>query len=188
MSPSGEQLIWEAARASGAAPTYFRGHGAYLDGGLMANNPTLDVLTEIHEYNFGLKMQNRASDARPIGCVISLGCGRIPCIDVDNVDVFRPGGLVDLYKTVSGASALGRLIVDQATISEGRPVDRARAWCSMINTPYYRFSPLLSDDISLDCHDERALINMMWETQCYMVANRHRVHELVSLLRPGPNS
>ncbi|KAK3775650.1 hypothetical protein RRG08_049831 [Elysia crispata] len=182
----GEQLIWEAARASGAAPTYFRGHGAYLDGGLMANNPTLDVLTEIHEHNFGLKMQNRASDARPIGCVISLGCGRVPCIDVENVDVFRPGGLIDLYKTVSGASALGRLIVDQATISEGRPVDRARAWCSMINTPYYRFSPLLSDDISLDCHDERALINMMWETQCYMVANRHRVHELVTLLRPGP--
>ena len=56
---SGEQLIWEAARASGAAPTYFRGYGAYLDGGLIANNPTLDVLTEIHEYNFGLKMQVR---------------------------------------------------------------------------------------------------------------------------------
>ena len=55
----GEQLIWEAARASGAAPTYFRGYGAYLDGGLIANNPTLDVLTEIHEYNFGLKMQVR---------------------------------------------------------------------------------------------------------------------------------
>ncbi|RUS71722.1 hypothetical protein EGW08_020519 [Elysia chlorotica] len=180
----GEQLIWEAARASGAAPTYFRGHGAFLDGGLMANNPTLDVLTEIHEYNFGLKIQNRSSDARAIGCVISLGCGRVPCIDVENVDVFRPGGLIDLYKTVSGASALGRLIVDQATISEGRPVDRARAWCSMINTPYYRFSPLLSEDISLDCHDERALINMMWETQCYMVANRHRVDELVTLLRP----
>lgn len=183
----GEQLIWEAARASGAAPTYFRGHGAYLDGGLMANNPTLDVLTEIHEYNFGLKMQNRASDAKPIGCVISLGCGRIPCIDVENVDVFRPGGLIDVYKAVSGAGALGRLIIDQATVCEGRPVDRARAWCSMINTPYYRFSPLLSEDISLDCHDERTLINMMWETQCYMVANRHRVHELVTLLRPGPD-
>ncbi len=50
-----EQFVWRAARASGAAPTYFRSMGRFLDGGLMANNPTLDTLTEIHEYNMGLK-------------------------------------------------------------------------------------------------------------------------------------
>ena len=50
-----EQLVWKAARSSGAAPTYFRAMGAFLDGGLISNNPTLDVLTEVHEYNMGLK-------------------------------------------------------------------------------------------------------------------------------------
>ncbi|CAG5128672.1 unnamed protein product, partial [Candidula unifasciata] len=177
-----EQKIWEAARSSGAAPTYFRAYGPFLDGGLIANNPTLDVLTEIYEYNLGLKLLNRADEARPIGCVISIGCGRIPTKTVENMDVFLPQGLFDFYKAVSGATALGRLVIDEATKSEGRPVDRARAWCSMINVPYYRFSPLLSEDVSLDCHDIKILINMMWETHCYMVANRHRLTELASLL------
>ena len=51
-----EQLLWKAARSTGAAPTYFRAFGCYLDGGLMSNNPTLDLLTDINEYNIGLRM------------------------------------------------------------------------------------------------------------------------------------
>ena len=50
-----EQFVWRAARSSGAAPTYFRAFGRFLDGGLMSNNPTLDVLTEIHQYNLALR-------------------------------------------------------------------------------------------------------------------------------------
>lgn len=50
-----EQLVWRAARSSGAAPTYFRPMGRFLDGGLLANNPTLDAMTEIHQYNKALK-------------------------------------------------------------------------------------------------------------------------------------
>lgn len=46
-----EQLVWRAAHCSGAAPTYFRPIGRFLDGGLLANNPTLDAMAEIHEYN-----------------------------------------------------------------------------------------------------------------------------------------
>ena len=42
--------MWRAARCSGAAPSYFRAMDRYIDGGLIANNPTLDVLTEIHNY------------------------------------------------------------------------------------------------------------------------------------------
>jgi len=50
-----DQYVWRAARSSGAAPTYFRAFGRFLDGGLMANNPTLDMLTEIHQYNIALR-------------------------------------------------------------------------------------------------------------------------------------
>ncbi|KAL2087036.1 hypothetical protein ACEWY4_018095 [Coilia grayii] len=52
-----EQLVWRAARSSGAAPTYFRPMGRFLDGGLLANNPTLDAMTEIHQHNKALKLQ-----------------------------------------------------------------------------------------------------------------------------------
>ncbi|PVD38093.1 hypothetical protein C0Q70_00704 [Pomacea canaliculata] len=184
VSSPDDQLIWEAARSTGAAPTYFRAFGRFLDGGLISNNPTLDMMTEIHEYNMGLKLTGQGHLARPIGCVVSLGTGRPPIVTVKNLDVFRPEGILEAYRAVSGVFSLSRLLIDQASLSEGRVVDRARAWCSMINVPYFRFSPQLSEDIPLDCHDHAKLINMMWETHCYMVANRHRVHELANLLKP----
>lgn len=52
-----EQLVWRAARSSGAAPTYFRPMGRFLDGGLLANNPTLDAMSEIHQFNKALKAE-----------------------------------------------------------------------------------------------------------------------------------
>lgn len=53
--------MWRAARSSGAAPTYFRPNGRFLDGGLLANNPTLDAMTEIHEYNQDMIRKVRAT-------------------------------------------------------------------------------------------------------------------------------
>lgn len=76
-------------------------------------------------------------------------------------------------------------LFSQASVSEGRPVDRARAWCSMINVPFYRFSPQLSEDIPLDCNDNKTLITMLWETQCYIIANKHRIEQVAQLLSAG---
>ena len=51
-----EVCIWQAARSSGAAPTFFTASmNRFLDGGLMANNPTIDTLTEITEFNSALR-------------------------------------------------------------------------------------------------------------------------------------
>ena len=52
-----DQLVWRAARSSGAAPTYFRSCGRFLDGGIIANNPTLDALAEVNEYYMEKKMK-----------------------------------------------------------------------------------------------------------------------------------
>lgn len=185
IKPPNEQLIWKCARSTGAAPTYFRAYAQYMDGGLISNNPTLDVLTEIHEYNTGLKFRNDEDQVRPLGCVVSLGCGRVPVIPRDYIDVYKPSGILDAHKVIKGTTALVSLLIDQASVSEGRPVDRARAWCSMINVPFYRFSPQLSEDISLDCNDNKTLINMMWETQCYITANKHRIEQVAQLLKAG---
>nr|XP_029507166.1 85/88 kDa calcium-independent phospholipase A2-like isoform X1 [Oncorhynchus nerka] len=71
-----EQVVWRAARSSGAAPTYFRPMGRFLDGGLLANNPTLDAMTEIHQYNKSLKAEGRGLEVQRLGVVVSLGTGK----------------------------------------------------------------------------------------------------------------
>lgn len=161
-----------------------RAYGRFLDGGLIANNPTLDAITEIHEYNMALRSVGREAEAIPVSivfnflffilnfvmaslqvsAVISLGTGMIPVTELKEIDVFRPDSLFDAAKLAYGISAIGKcekirqfpssfqrsvcllivwkfagnLLVDQATASDGRVVDRARAWCSMIGVPYFR--------------------------------------------------
>jgi len=72
----------------------------------------------------------------------------------------------------------------QATLSEGRVVERAEAWCRTIGVPYFRFSPELSKHVPLDCKDDATLVEMMWETQCYINDHHDRIVELASLLKP----
>lgn len=177
------QLIWRAARATGAAPSYFRAFGRFLDGGLIANNPTLDAMTEIHEYNMALHSINRKNEAVPLSIVVSLGTGLPPVTELKDIDVFRPDSIWDTAKLAYGISAIGNLLVDQATLADGRVVDRARAWCSMIGVPYFRFNPQMSVDLAMDEKMDAPLINMMWETKAYMYQNRNKVIEMVNLLK-----
>ena len=177
-----EQYVWKAARSTGAAPTYFRAMGRFLDGGLMANNPSLDALTEIHEYNMGLKSTSQGHLVRSIHCMVSLGTGKIPSVPVSGCDFFRPGGLIELAQVAFQSKALFNLIIDQVAASEGRPVDRARAWCSMIDVPFFRFSPPLSEEVMMDCTDTKILINMLWETMCYLHENKTRIDQLATVL------
>lgn len=62
--------IWQAARATSAAPAYFErlivGDNSFVDGGLMYNNPVQELLSEA---------VNTFGTWRPIGSILSLGCG-----------------------------------------------------------------------------------------------------------------
>nr|CAI5840327.1 unnamed protein product [Callosobruchus analis] len=181
-----KQFVWEVGRATGAAPTYFRAFKKFLDGGLIANNPTLDALTEIHEHTLALRAKGRDHEATPVTVVVSLGTGLGPVTAVvKEIDVFRPESLWDGAKLFAGISFLGNLLVDQATSSDGRVVDRARAWCSMIGVPYFRFCPQLSEDISMDEKSDEKLCNMLWETKVYMHANVNTMKELADILNRG---
>lgn len=180
--PPEEQLMWRAGRASGAAPTYFRALGRFVDGGLIANNPTLDMLTEIHEYNCALRAVGQESEVKPITCVVSLGTGKPPVVPVNAIDVFCPQSVWDAAKMAFGMSALGNLLIDQATASDGRVVDRARAWCNMIEVPYFRFNPDLGEDVALDETKDEVLVNMLWETMVYMRSKKKELADLKSLL------
>ncbi|KAL1518183.1 hypothetical protein ABEB36_001845 [Hypothenemus hampei] len=177
-----EQYVWQVARATGAAPTFYRMFQRYLDGGLISNNPTLDAMTEIHEHSSALRAVGREEDACPLSVVVSMGTGVIPVSELKEMDVFLPGNLWDTFGVVKGIQNLGTLLVDQATLSDGRVVDRARAWCSSLGIPHFRFSPQLSEEIAMHERSDEKLCNMLWETKAYMRENMNMMRELADLL------
>ncbi|KAB1269595.1 85/88 kDa calcium-independent phospholipase A2 [Camelus dromedarius] len=177
-----EQLVWRAARSSGAAPTYFRPNGRFLDGGLLANNPTLDAMTEIHEYNQDMIRKGQGNKVKKLSIVVSLGTGRSPQVPVTCVDVFRPSNPWELAKTVFGAKELGKMVVDCCTDPDGRAVDRARAWCEMVGIQYFRLNPQLGTDIMLDEVNDTVLVDALWETEVYIYEHREQFQKLIQLL------
>ncbi|XP_051979482.1 85/88 kDa calcium-independent phospholipase A2-like isoform X4 [Xyrauchen texanus] len=177
-----EQLVWRAARSSGAAPTYFRPMGRFLDGALLANNPTLDAMTEIHQFNKDLKAQGREAEVCRLGVVVSLGTGKPPQVAVNSVDVFRPSNPLELAKTFIGVRELGKMLVDCCTDSDGCAVDRARAWCEMTDINYHRLSPQLSQEVMLDEVSDAVLVDMLWETQMYLYEHRDIIQTLCQQL------
>jgi len=84
-----DQIAWKACRASGAAPTYIRAIGPFLDGGLIANNPTLDALSQFGLYNNALKAVGRQQQSEELDLVLSLGTGRFAVTQTEPIDVIR---------------------------------------------------------------------------------------------------
>ncbi|XP_061714883.1 85/88 kDa calcium-independent phospholipase A2-like [Cydia pomonella] len=182
--PPSQQLVWQAARATGAAPSYFTASGRYLDGGLMANNPTLDALSELTEMRLAFRVTGQIEEARKtdLKVVVSCGTGINPLCKIRDIDVSKPESVWGMAKLAFGLSNIGTLLVDQATQSDGRVVDRARAWCSSLGVPYYRFTPSMSNDVAMDERSDELLVRMLWETQADMREHRDRVAELAALL------
>lgn len=180
--PYDQQEIWQAARCSGAAPTYFRAAGRFIDGGLISNNPTLDLLTEVHEMNCVMRALGREAEVRTVGVVVSAGTGDTPLETVDSMDLFRPDSILNVPQLFFVVSAMGRLLLDQVCSTVNRVVDRARAWCGMANIPYVRLSPQLDQDVRMDETDDEVLVHMLWLTQSYMVEQKYNVEKLIKLL------
>ncbi|GFV00693.1 hypothetical protein TNCV_1385141 [Trichonephila clavipes] len=177
-----DQLIWQAARATGAAPTYFRPTGPFIDGGLISNNPTLDALTEIHQCNQALTATGQADQVSNIKVVVSMGTGRPPLVSVNTIDVFRPDTLWGACRMALGVTNLGQLLVDQATQTDGRVTSRTQALCSMLNIPYFRLNPQLTENVALDETNTKILMKMLWETTAYMRCMKQELEHLKNLL------
>ncbi|KAK3863829.1 hypothetical protein Pcinc_030432 [Petrolisthes cinctipes] len=177
-----QQLVWQAARASGAAPSYFRAYTRFIDGGLISNNPTMDLLTEIAEYNTTLCALGRSQEVVKPSVVLSLGTGRPPVTTVSAIDCFRPESMWSTVQMAFGLSNVAKMLVDQATMADNRTVDRARAWCGTCGIPYLRLSPQLSLDVQLDERRDEILVNALWETMVYVRSKREQIQQFVSLL------
>jgi len=95
--------IWEAARATSAAPTFFKRirigekdlEEEFIDAGLGCNNPVRQVLEEA---------ENVFGPSRHIACIISIGTGQGDVIGLRSPDAFQkalPTGLVSVLKKIA---------------------------------------------------------------------------------------
>ena len=179
--PPSDLPIWEAARATSAAPTYFEAfQNKFLDGGLMANNPTLDSMTEVYSH-----ARKEGLQTVKIGCVISLGTGVPPTTHLkEGVNIIKPHCLSLISNLFHDAEALKDLVdlfIAQSTTSYGQEVDRSRAWCESIGAPFFRFSPPI-DNIMLDETDDKKLIKMLFRTMMYTLEHTAEYEQLAHLL------
>lgn len=81
-------LVWRAAKATGAAPSFFRPEGRYLDGGILANNPSLYLLAEIAEYNMVKRALDHDDEVVKPSVLVSLGTGVAPVKKVLKIMLF----------------------------------------------------------------------------------------------------
>ncbi|CAD6190573.1 unnamed protein product [Caenorhabditis auriculariae] len=180
---SEEIPLWVALRRSTSAPVFFNPCDEYIDGGIIANNPTLDLLTEVQKFNSKAKLQEKKEDHKvEINVVLSLGTGQIPLSPMMPLllDSARPLQSMLAFKNLS------MIFVDQATASEGAPVTRSRAWCDALSVPFFRLSAHLSHAVQLCTTNDVDVVTMMWDTLKYCRKNQDYLDQICAMLKHDP--
>jgi calcium-independent phospholipase A2 len=173
--------IWEAVRISSAAPIYFPPfNDAFLDGGLMANNPTLDAMAEIFEEN------KKQRNPPKLTFVLSLGTGIPKVKSVDNIEVFVPGisfkSLSNIHSSLKGFASLFDHLLTQVTQSDGQEVTKAKTFCDAIGCKYFRLSPPLQGDIDPATTSKAVIIDMMYQAQIYILSIPEQIDTIANCL------
>ncbi|NP_001368732.1 phospholipase A2 [Caenorhabditis elegans] len=175
-----ELTIWKATRRSSAAPTYFSAsEGKFIDGGMISNNPVLDLMSDIGFYNTTCQKMRIPEKMVDMGCVLSVGTGITPICPVDP-SVFE---MNDLFGMLRGMKNLSLVVIDQATATEGAPITRSRTWCHSLGVPYYRLNAPIFKDVILDTNDDYDLAKIMWDSVVYSHTHKKDFQELAELLK-----
>ena len=171
--------VWEAARATTAAPIYFPPHSEhYIDGGVMANNPTLSAMAEV--------VEAATSEGKQVkfGVVVSIGTGHGKPLPVNHIGVYVPtiSNLLSIPHTLSALGSVLNLFIDQSTSSDGEIVAQARSWCTSVGAQYFRLSPLLSVPIDLAECKKKPIVEMLYEGLIFGLKNARDVDMIARIL------
>uniref|UniRef100_A0A8R1DZN6 phospholipase A2 n=1 Tax=Caenorhabditis japonica TaxID=281687 RepID=A0A8R1DZN6_CAEJA len=172
--------LWMALRRSTAAPVLFKpSEDRYIDGGIISNNPALDLISEVHAYNRELQFKGRRGETVQMNVMVSLGTGQIPSTVIDSLSIDSNSPLQSI-KTIKNLAAM---FIDQATASEGAPVARSRQWADSLEVPFFRFSAPLSKNIFLSSTSDLDVCTMMWDSFIYCRKHRAYIDELCKVLK-----
>ncbi|KFD56295.1 hypothetical protein M513_02750 [Trichuris suis] len=122
-----ELSLWKAAVCSTAVPGKFAPiDQKFVDGGLISNNPTQDLLTEFFRMK-SIVTARHSHHKENIGCVVSVGAGisprQISCAPRFNAALSLTGIIANLGQLVS----LFELLRSQVTTTDDYVLDRCRA-------------------------------------------------------------
>ncbi|XP_015793141.1 85/88 kDa calcium-independent phospholipase A2-like [Tetranychus urticae] len=191
--------LWEAIRASSAAPVFFKPYGPFIDGGLLSNNPTLDCLTEFfncnpansegsnHEsYSDKRDDSETIQQKETLNLVLSIGNGKPHPTSVVNFDygnmAFRRNP-VGVFRSAFKYITLGELMVKLATHPDNHVVQRSRAWCKSLNVSYYRLSPPLREKLKLDETQDEKIIDGMLQSKIYIYTIKDEITNLLTNIK-----
>ncbi|CAH1264903.1 PNPLA8 [Branchiostoma lanceolatum] len=152
--------VWEAVRASSAAPGYFEefklGQGIHQDGGVLVNNP---CAVAIHESKL-------LWPDTPLQCVISVGMGRY---EPDNVTSST---------TLNLRTKLTK-VVESATNTE----DIHRVLHDLLPpSTYFRFNPYMSEDLAIDEYRPQKLDQLQSDACAYLRKNEYKLRVAANVL------
>ncbi|KAL2093608.1 hypothetical protein ACEWY4_010920 [Coilia grayii] len=155
-----QHKLWQAVRASSAAPGYFQEFGLdgdlHQDGGLLMNNPTA---LAVHECRC-------LWPKTPLQCVVSLGTGRFETVVKHNA-------------THTSLKTKLTNIISSATDTE--EVHTMLDQLLPANT-YFRFNPHMPEEISLDESRQEKLNLLQAEGLRYLERNEEKLRKAARIL------
>jgi calcium-independent phospholipase A2 len=172
--------VWEAIRASSAAPTFFHSFDdKYVDGSLLAVVPATHAMADIHKYGGNRKLD----------LVLSLGTGEASTGRPLSIDLKLPklrNFASTLKSDLQYVSGLFSMISAGFTYTEG-DTNVANAWCGMIGANYYHLSPPFSKHLPIDEVKDESFVLMFYETYIYCLENDQKINAIAeTLLKLGP--
>ncbi|KAI9890774.1 MAG: hypothetical protein M1814_003705 [Vezdaea aestivalis] len=163
--------IWQAARATSAAPTFFKSlkigpanaQESFLDGGLGSNNPTEIMMNEAYKAFDG---------TRDIACIVSIGTGLKGIGNLKDPDLVQKAIPLELIK------AMVKTVTDCEAVAK-----QVAGWFREKPGVYFRFNVEQGlEDIRLE--DAKELGNLKTKTIRYIQQERtaNSILEVTSLL------